>query len=83
MYTYTDNAYQGFASGDLDADAAPVRLFMQSTDDSSIEMLVACSFSKNMGLCKYLNLQLKLHETVPIAALYGTVVLKLVVCAVL
>jgi aspartate/tyrosine/aromatic aminotransferase len=44
-----DNAYQGFASGDLDADAAPLRLFMEG---AGMEMLVAASFSKNMGLCE-------------------------------
>jgi aspartate/tyrosine/aromatic aminotransferase len=63
VLSYSDNAYQGFASGDLDADAAPVRLFMQSED--SVEMLVACSFSKNMGLCKCLlfALTLELYST--------------------
>ena len=41
-----DSAYQGFASGDLDADAWAVRLFI----DAGMELLVAQSFSKNLGL---------------------------------
>ncbi|KAG5180696.1 aspartate aminotransferase [Tribonema minus] len=47
LLPFFDNAYQGFASGDLDADAAPLRLFMEG---AGMEMLVAASFSKNMGL---------------------------------
>lgn len=41
-----DCAYQGFASGDLDKDAFAVRLFA----DAGIEMFIAQSFAKNMGL---------------------------------
>lgn len=41
-----DCAYQGFASGDLDKDAFSVRLFA----DAGIEMFIAQSFAKNMGL---------------------------------
>ncbi|GJQ13925.1 hypothetical protein GpartN1_g5716.t1 [Galdieria partita] len=43
---FFDSAYQGFASGDLEKDAFAVRMFEQS----GIEMLVAQSFAKNMGL---------------------------------
>ena len=39
-------AYQGFASGDVDKDALPVRLFLE--DGHSIAL--AQSFAKNMGL---------------------------------
>ena len=37
---------QGFASGDLDADAAALRLFASS----GLELLLAQSYAKNMGL---------------------------------
>ena len=40
-----DNAYQGFYRG-LQEDAHAARLFA----DAGVEMLVACSFSKNFGL---------------------------------
>ena len=39
---------QGFASGDLDADAASVRLFASAPGPQ--EMVLAQSFAKNMGL---------------------------------
>lgn len=41
-----DIAYQGFASGDFDADAWSVRYFASQ----GMEMCVAQSFSKNFGL---------------------------------
>lgn len=41
-----DLAYQGCCSGDLDADAAPIRLF----DAAGVDIIVAQSFSKNMGM---------------------------------
>ncbi|KAA8494375.1 Aspartate aminotransferase, cytoplasmic [Porphyridium purpureum] len=41
-----DNAYQGFASGDLNRDAASVRLFA----DAGIDLIITQSFAKNMGL---------------------------------
>jgi len=41
-----DSAYQGFASGSLDRDAQFIRLFAES----GLEMMVAQSFSKNLGL---------------------------------
>lgn len=41
-----DSAYQGFASGNLDADAWAVRLFVES----GMELLVCQSFSKNLGI---------------------------------
>ena len=46
LLPFFDNAYQGFASGDLDADAASVRLFA----DAGIDMVISQSFAKNMGL---------------------------------
>jgi len=41
-----DNAYQGFASGDLEGDASSVRMFVRR----GMHPLIACSFAKNMGL---------------------------------
>uniref|UniRef100_A0A061SBP2 Aspartate aminotransferase n=1 Tax=Tetraselmis sp. GSL018 TaxID=582737 RepID=A0A061SBP2_9CHLO len=43
---FFDSAYQGFASGDLEEDAFSVRLFA----DAGLEMVLAQSFAKNMGL---------------------------------
>ncbi|XP_044463795.1 aspartate aminotransferase, chloroplastic isoform X2 [Mangifera indica] len=43
---FFDVAYQGFASGSLDADASSVRLFIER----GMELLVAQSYSKNLGL---------------------------------
>lgn len=42
-----DSAYQGFASGDLDADAHAIRLLL---DELSLPGVLCQSFSKNMGL---------------------------------
>ena len=39
-------SYQGFASGDLDEDATSIRMFEQA----GLDMFVAQSFAKNMGL---------------------------------
>jgi aspartate aminotransferase len=46
LLPFFDVAYQGFATGDLDADAAAPRLFAAA----GLEMLVAQSYSKNLGL---------------------------------
>jgi hypothetical protein len=46
LFPFFDIAYQGFASGDMEEDAWPVRYFV----DRGIEMLIAQSFSKNLGL---------------------------------
>ena len=46
LVAFFDFAYQGFGSGDVDLDAAPVRLFA----DNHVEVIVAQSFSKNAGL---------------------------------
>jgi aspartate aminotransferase len=46
LLPFFDSAYQGFASGDVDEDAYPVRLF----ESNGFEMLVSQSYSKNMGL---------------------------------
>lgn len=43
---FFDCAYQGYATGDLDQDAFAVRLF----EKEGVEMFIAQSFSKNMGL---------------------------------
>nr|GMD42576.1 aspartate aminotransferase, chloroplastic [Ipomoea batatas] len=43
---FFDVAYQGFASGSLDADASSVRMFAAR----GLELLVAQSYSKNLGL---------------------------------
>ncbi|KAI0256746.1 aspartate aminotransferase [Lactifluus subvellereus] len=45
-YAFFDAAYQGFASGDLDRDAAAVRHFVSR----GVPMLVCQSFAKNAGL---------------------------------
>lgn len=46
LIPFFDNAYQGFASGDLEGDAASLRMFISK----GLNPLVACSFAKNMGL---------------------------------
>ena len=46
LFAFFDCAYQGFASGDLNKDAASVRLFIQRR----IPSLVCQSFAKNAGL---------------------------------
>ncbi|KAF3446440.1 hypothetical protein FNV43_RR11619 [Rhamnella rubrinervis] len=46
LLPFFDSAYQGFASGSLDSDAQPVRIF--AADGG--ECLVAQSYAKNMGL---------------------------------
>ncbi len=45
-FAFFDCAYQGFASGDLDKDAAAVRYFV----DRHVPLLVCQSFAKNAGL---------------------------------
>ena len=45
-YPFFDMAYQGFASGDTDQDAYPVRLFIEQGHG----LVLAQSFAKNMGL---------------------------------
>lgn len=47
LLPFFDSAYQGFASGSLDQDAAPLRLFASTP---GMELLLAQSFAKNMGL---------------------------------
>uniref|UniRef100_A0A0D6QXU4 Aspartate aminotransferase n=1 Tax=Araucaria cunninghamii TaxID=56994 RepID=A0A0D6QXU4_ARACU len=46
LLPFFDSAYQGFASGNLDADAYSVRLFVADGG----ECLIAQSYAKNMGL---------------------------------
>lgn len=46
LFPFIDAAYQGFATGDLDRDAWPVRYLVHR----GFELFVAQSFSKNMGL---------------------------------
>mmetsp|Transcript_13911 Transcript_13911/g.37616 ORF Transcript_13911/g.37616 Transcript_13911/m.37616 type:complete len:441 (+) Transcript_13911:78-1400(+) len=52
LLPFFDSAYQGFASGDLNADAASLRMFANATapDGSPQELMLAQSFAKNMGL---------------------------------
>lgn len=52
LLPFFDSAYQGFASGDLNADAAALRMFTAATGPGGApqEMLLAQSFAKNMGL---------------------------------
>ena len=58
-FPFFDVAYQGFCSGDLDRDAAAVRLFVEDKH----ELFVAQSFAKNMGLySKYRALLFILHN---------------------
>lgn len=45
-FPWFDTAYQGFATGDLEADVAAVRMFV----DKGMETVVCQSFAKNMGL---------------------------------
>merc|ERR1712013_641444 len=46
LIPYFDCAYQGFATGDLNADAYAVRLF----ESRGFEFLLSQSFAKNLGL---------------------------------
>ena len=46
LVPFFDSAYQGFASGDPDADAWPVREFVKE----GFELFAAQSYSKNFGL---------------------------------
>ncbi|CAM8949537.1 unnamed protein product [Rhodiola kirilowii] len=46
LLPFFDSAYQGFASGNLDADAKPVRMFVADGG----ECLAAQSYAKNLGL---------------------------------
>ncbi|PIK35143.1 putative aspartate aminotransferase, mitochondrial [Apostichopus japonicus] len=46
LFPFFDMAYQGFASGDLDIDAWPIRYFVEEGHC----MALSQSFSKNMGL---------------------------------
>ncbi|KAL3989254.1 Aspartate aminotransferase cytoplasmic [Acanthocheilonema viteae] len=46
LFPFFDLAYQGFASGDLDADAWAVRYFVEQ----GLEIFCAQSFAKNFGL---------------------------------
>ena len=46
LFPLFDAAYQGFATGDLEGDAFPVRLFVSR----GLELFVAQSFSKNFAL---------------------------------
>ncbi|RYH13746.1 aminotransferase class I/II-fold pyridoxal phosphate-dependent enzyme [archaeon] len=68
LLPFFDNAYQGFVSGDPIKDAFAVRLFAAA----GLELLVACSFSKNFGLygerTGALHIVLKDDKEVPRAA---------------
>lgn len=65
LFPFFDVAYQGFCSGDLDKDAAAVRLFVEEKH----ELFVAQSFAKNMGLynerCGNLTVVVNTNEVIP------------------
>jgi aspartate aminotransferase len=46
LFPFFDTAYQGFASGCLERDAYPIRLF----NENGFQMIVAQSYAKNLGL---------------------------------
>ncbi len=46
LIPFFDSAYQGFATGDLEKDAWPIRYFISQ----GFQMIVAQSFAKNTGL---------------------------------
>jgi len=46
LFPFFDTAYQGFASGSLEIDSYPIRLF----NERGFQMVVAQSYAKNMGL---------------------------------
>jgi aspartate/tyrosine/aromatic aminotransferase len=46
LFPYFDSAYQGFATGDLENDAAAIRMFVRR----GFQMLISQSFAKNCGL---------------------------------
>lgn len=46
LFPFFDMAYQGFISGDIEEDSFPIYLFY----NLNFEMLIAVSYSKNMGL---------------------------------
>lgn len=66
LFPLFDTAYQGFCSGDLDRDAAAIRLFVEEGH----ELFVAQSFAKNMGLynerCGNLTVVVNNSETIQI-----------------
>lgn len=46
LIPFFDSAYQGFATGDLEKDAWPIRYFIEQ----GFQMVISQSFAKNMGL---------------------------------
>ena len=46
LLPFFDMAYQGFASGNIDQDAAAMRMFLEDGHN----ILLSQSFAKNMGL---------------------------------
>uniref|UniRef100_A0AC34QPR5 Aspartate aminotransferase n=1 Tax=Panagrolaimus sp. JU765 TaxID=591449 RepID=A0AC34QPR5_9BILA len=67
LFTFFDIAYQGFASGDPDADAWAIRYFVEQ----GLEMVVAQSFAKNFGLYneRVGNLTMVVNDTSKVAAI--------------
>ena len=53
-------AYQGFASGDIDRDAASMRYFV----DQGLSLFVTQSYAKNMGLYGRCNFSIKANYCV-------------------
>ena len=46
LFPFFDSAYQGFATGDLKRDAQSIHIFLEE----GLQMLIAQSLAKNMGL---------------------------------
>ncbi len=46
LFPFFDSAYQGFASGDLKKDTQSIHIFLEE----GLQMIIAQSFAKNMGL---------------------------------
>ena len=64
LLPFFDSAYQGFASGDVDADAWCVREFVKE----GFELFAAQSYSKNFGLYSeflLLSLQCRFELLIP------------------
>ena len=58
IFIVMDIAYQGFTSGDLDADAATARFFVKE----GFELFIAQSFSKNFGLYSEYRMSLVMRK---------------------
>eukprot|EP00920_Eleutheroschizon_duboscqi_P006965 GHVT01016156.1.p1 GENE.GHVT01016156.1~~GHVT01016156.1.p1 ORF type:complete len:372 (-),score=69.98 GHVT01016156.1:1170-2285(-) len=75
LFPLFDSAYQGYASGDVTADVASIRMFAQA----GLELIVVQSFAKNLGLYaeRVGMLHVVTHDSSLVAAVLS--LLKLVV----